>query len=397
MKLFRTLAARVVGSLVLLIVVPTITYFVQGISPANVAKGVLGLDATPAQIADFNHRLGLDQPLIARYLHWLGGTVTGDLGSSYTNGQAVQQILAPRLGVSLSLIVGALVVFTVVGVVIGVLSATQGRIVGRFLDVVSTVGIAVPNFWLAVILIAVFAVELPLFPATGYVFFSDSPYFFFLSLVLPVIALAFAGITAVAKQTRDQMMLAIQSPGARMLRANGASEFSIVYKHALRNAAAPVITVVGTIFVGSLSGSVVVENIFVLPGLGSQSLASALQADLRWCRGSRSTSRSSWSWSTSLSTSPPRSSTRRCAHSLRPQHRSAQGGRSRPPGIALPTIARVPPPAAGGDRRCLSRRRRRRRHRRAAHCAVRSAPIRPGPCACTPVGGAPARHRPAGA
>ena len=217
--------------------------------------------------------------------NWLARAATGDLGSSYTNGQSVQQILAPRLSVSLSLIIGALVVFTIVGVVIGVLSATQGRVVGRLLDVVSTVGIAVPNFWLAVILIAVFAVGLPLFPATGYVFFSDSPYFYFLSLVLPVVALAFAGITAVAKQTRDQMLLAIQSSWARTLRANGASEFSIVYKHALRNAAAPVITVVGMIFVGSLSGSVVVENIFVLPGLGSQSLASALLADLPVVQG----------------------------------------------------------------------------------------------------------------
>ena len=135
------------------------------------------------------------------------------------------------------------------------------------------------------LLVAAFAVALPIFPATGYVFFSDSPPLFFLSLVLPVVALAFAGITAVAKQTRDQMLLAIQGPWARTLRANGASEFSIIYKHALRNAAAPVITVIGTIFVGSLSGSVVVENIFVLPGLGSQSLASALQADLPVVQG----------------------------------------------------------------------------------------------------------------
>ena len=285
MKLFRSLSARIVGSLVLLLVVPTITYFIQGVSPSNVAKGVLGLDATDAMIADFNHRLGLDQPLIIRYLQWLAHALTGNFGISYINGQSVQQILAPRLSVSLSLIIGALIVFTLVGIIIGVLSATQGRVVGRVLDVVSTVGIAVPNFWLAVILVAFFAVELPIFPATGYVFFSDSPYFYFLSLVLPVVALAFAGITAVAKQTRDQMLLAIQSPWARTLRANGASEFSIIYKHALRNAAAPVITVIGTIFVGSLSGSVVVENIFVLPGLGSQSLASALQADLPVVQG----------------------------------------------------------------------------------------------------------------
>ncbi len=285
MNLFANLGSRIFGSLALLIVVPTITYFLQGIAPSNVARGILGIDATPAQIADFNHRLGLDQPLVLRYLHWLARALTGDLGSSYTNNQSVQQILAPRLGVSLSLIVGALVIFTIVGVVLGVLSATQGRIVGRALDVVSTVGIAVPNFWLAVLLIALFAVALPLFPATGYVFFSESPRLYFLSLVLPVVALGFAGITAVAKQTRDQMMLAIQSPWARTLRANGASEASIVYKHALRNAAAPVITVMGTIFVGSLSGSVVVENIFVLPGLGSQSLASALQADLPVVQG----------------------------------------------------------------------------------------------------------------
>jgi len=285
MKLFRSLAARIVGSLVLLLVVPTITYFIQGVSPSNVAKGVLGLDATDAMIADFNHRLGLDQPLIIRYLQWLAHAVTGNFGISYINGQSVQQVLAPRLSVSLSLIIGAFIVFTIAGIIIGVLSATRGRIVGRVLDVISTIGIAVPNFWLAVILVAFFAVALPIFPATGYVFFSDSPYFYFLSLVLPVVALAFAGITAVAKQTRDQMLLAIQSPWARTLRANGASEFSIVYKHALRNAAAPVITVMGTIFVGSLSGSVVVENIFVLPGLGSQSLASALQADLPVVQG----------------------------------------------------------------------------------------------------------------
>lgn len=285
MKLFRNLAGRILGSLLLLIVVPAITFFVQGIAPSNVARGVLGMDATDAMIADFNHKLGLDQPIVIRYFRWLGDAITGDLGQSYTNNQAVQQILAPRLGVSLSLIFGALIVFTIVGILIGVLSATRGRVVGRVVDVVSTIGIAVPNFWLAVLLVALFAVELSIFPATGYVFFSDSPYWFFMSLVLPVVALSFAGITAVAKQTRDQMLVAIQSPWARTLRANGASELSIIYKHALRNAAAPVITVIGTIFVGSLSGSVVVEAIFVLPGLGSQSLAAALQADLPVVQG----------------------------------------------------------------------------------------------------------------
>jgi peptide/nickel transport system permease protein len=283
--MLKNLGLRLLGSLVLLIVVPTITFFLQGAGSNNIARSVLGLTATKSQIDSFNHTLGLDQPLWQRYFSWLGGAVHGDFGLSYTTQQPVQDILAPRLAVSLSLIVGALLVFTIVGMLLGVISATGNKIVGRVVDAVSTVGIAVPNFWLAVILIAVFAVNLNLLPATGYVDPSDDPGLWLASLVLPVIALAFAGITAVAKQTRDQMLLSIASPYARSLRANGASEFSLVYKHALRNAAAPVVTVLGVIFVGALSGSVIVENIFVLPGLGSQALQSTLQHDVPVIQG----------------------------------------------------------------------------------------------------------------
>ncbi len=186
---------------------------------------------------------------------------------------------------SLSLIIGALVVFTVAGVVVGVLSATRGRIVGQVLDVVSTVGIAVPNFWLAVILVAIFAVELPLFPATGYVFFADSPYFFFLSLVLP-------GAGAGLRRHHRRRQADPRSDAARHpepVGAHAARQWRLRILDRLQARPAQrgraVVTVVGTIFVGSLSGSVVVENIFVLPGLGSQSLASALQADLPVVQG----------------------------------------------------------------------------------------------------------------
>lgn len=283
--MLKGIAPRLIGSLVLLVIVPTVTFFVQGVASANVARTVLGLNASQAQVDAFNHRLGLDQALFVRYFHWLGGAVHGDLGVSYTTGQSVQSILAPRLDVSLSLIIGSVLVFTVAGIILGVLSATGGKIVGQVIDGISAIGIAVPNFWLAVILITVFAVRLPLFPATGYVPFAQDPNMWLSSLVLPVIALAFGGVTAVAKQTRDQMLLAVSSPFARTLRANGASEFSLVYKHALRNAAGPVVTVLGIIFVGALSGTVIIENIFVLPGLGSQALQSSLQADLPVIQG----------------------------------------------------------------------------------------------------------------
>ncbi|MEO5534622.1 MAG: ABC transporter permease [Pseudolysinimonas sp.] len=276
---------RVLGSLVLLVVVPTVTFFLQAIAPVNIARSVLGLNASEETVAAFNKRLGLDQPLVVRYVDWLTHAIHGDLGVSYTNLQPVQNIIGPRLSVSLSLIVGALLVFTLVGVLLGVLSATGGKVVGSIVDAVSTVGLAVPSFVLAVLLIAAFALQFPIFPATGYVAPTVNTGRWASSLVLPVIALAFAGVTAVAKQTRDQMMTSIASPYARTLRANGASEFSLIYKHALRNASGPVVTVLGIIFVGALSGSVVVEGIFVLPGLGSQALQSALQHDLPVIQG----------------------------------------------------------------------------------------------------------------
>lgn len=283
--MIKNLLLRILGSLALLFIVPTITFFVQAVVPVNLGRSVLGINASEQAVDAFNAELGLDQPLIVQYWHWLSGALQGDLGQSYISNQSVQAILAPRLGVSLSLIIGALIVFTVVGLILGILSATGGRVVGTVVDAVSTVGLAVPNFWLAVILVAVFALQLGLFPATGYVDPQFDVGMWLSSLVLPVVALAFAGITAVAKQTRDQMLLAISSPYARTLRANGASETSLIYKHALRNAAGPVVTVIGIIFVGALSGTVVVENIFVLPGLGGQALQSTLRYDLPVIQG----------------------------------------------------------------------------------------------------------------
>jgi peptide/nickel transport system permease protein len=283
--MIKNLAWRLLGSLLLLLIVPTVTFFLQGFVPVNIGRSVLGVTATDETVAAFNAKLGLDEPLILRYWHWLTGALHGDLGVSYATLQPVQDILGTRLAVSLSLIIGALIVFTVVGIVLGVLSATGGKIVGTIVDAVSTIGLAVPNFWLAVILVAVFALQFPILPATGYVDPAFDTGLWLSSLVLPVIALAFAGITAVAKQTRDQMLLAIASPYARTLRANGASEASLIYKHALRNASGPVVTVLGIIFVGALSGTVVVENIFVLPGLGSQALNSTLAHDLPVIQG----------------------------------------------------------------------------------------------------------------
>ncbi|MEU4242569.1 ABC transporter permease [Actinoplanes sp. NPDC026619] len=283
--MFRTWGTRILGSLALIVIVPSITFLLQSLTPVDIGRSILGLGASQDQVDAYNHQLGLDRPFLTRYWDWLTGFAHGDLGTSYTSGEAVTTMLGARLPVSLALIIGSLLIFTVVGLLLGVLSAGGGRIVGRVVDVVSSAGIAIPNFWLGVILVSLFAVKTTILPATGYVPFAAGPGDWFRSLVLPVVALSFAGITAVAKQTRDQMMVALTGPYIRSLRANGVPERSLVYRHALRNASGPTVTVLGLIFVGALSGSVVVENIFVLPGLGSQAVTSAGQHDLPVIQG----------------------------------------------------------------------------------------------------------------
>jgi peptide/nickel transport system permease protein len=283
--MFRTWGTRVLGSLALIVIVPSLTFLLQSLTPVDIGRSILGLGATEEQVDAYNHQLGLDRPVLVQYWDWLTGFAHGDLGTSYTSGDTVTNILGTRLPVSLSLIVGSLLVFTAAGLVLGVFSARGGGVTGRVIDLVSSAGIAIPNFWLGVILVSLLAVKTTVFPATGYVPFATSSGDWFKSLVLPVVALSFAGITAVAKQTRDQMMVALTSPYIRSLRVNGVPERSLVYRHALRNAAGPTVTVLGLIFVGALSGSVVVENIFVLPGLGSQAVTSATQHDLPVIQG----------------------------------------------------------------------------------------------------------------
>jgi peptide/nickel transport system permease protein len=277
--MLKLLLRRLISSIVLIILIPGITFFIQGLIPGNAAAGILGVTATKAQIAALDRQLGLDEPIVVRYGNWLVGFLHGDLGTSLINGEPVTQILGARLAVSLSLVIGSIIVLTVIGVVAGIVASIGGRVWGPIVDTISTAGLAIPNFWFGVILVGFFAVQLAVLPATGYVTFTSDPGGWLVSLILPVAALAFAGTTVVAKQTREQMVLALASPYARSLRANGVPERSLIFRHALRNASGPVVTVIGLVFVGALSGTVVVENIFVLPGLGSEAIIAATGRD----------------------------------------------------------------------------------------------------------------------
>jgi peptide/nickel transport system permease protein len=187
--------------------------------------------------------------------------------------------------VSLSIILGGTIVSAVIGIALGVFSATRGRALRSTIDVVSLAGFALPNFWVGLVLAAIFAVSLGLLPATGYVPFSQSPSEWALGLILPVAALSLAGIASIAKVARDRVKTAMGMDYIRTLRASGVPERSLVWKHALRNSGLAISTMIGLVFIGSLSGTIMVETVFVLPGLGSTAVDATNKHDIPLIQG----------------------------------------------------------------------------------------------------------------
>ncbi len=281
----RLLLTRVITSIVLLFAVSAITFFLMSLLPTDAARVILGTTGTPEQYEALREQLGLNRPLIVQYFNYLGAAFTGDFGTSIFTGEPVLHSLATRLPVTLSLLIPGIVVCTVVGLVFGYLAAVSRGWLRRAFDVLVLVGGAVPGFWLALVLISVFAVSLGWFPATGYVPLEVSPSLWAASLVLPVTALAIQGAAGVAKITRDGVLEALDQEYVRTLRAAGIPRRSIYFKHILKNTGAQVSTVVGLIFVGSLAGSVFLEQVFALPGIGNLAMNATNQNDLPVIQG----------------------------------------------------------------------------------------------------------------
>jgi peptide/nickel transport system permease protein len=265
----RLIVTRLVLSAILVVIASLAIFLLMSLVPGDPARTILGANATPDLVARLREQLGLDQPLPVQYGEWLAGLLHGDLGQSVLSGDPVTQLILARVPVTLSLLLLSTLAISALGALIGLGSAVRGGAVGRLLDTVSLVGLALPSYWVAIVLVALFAVAIRIFPATGYSPLADGPVAWFLSLVLPVAALSLGGITIVAKQMRDSALDVLARDYIRVLRASGIRERSIVFKHVLRNAALPSLTVLGITVVGSLTGAVFVENVFVLPGLGS--------------------------------------------------------------------------------------------------------------------------------
>jgi peptide/nickel transport system permease protein len=281
--MLRDAVRWLVSSLVLLFVITALTFVLASLAPGDAAKAILSSQSgsyTVQQYQQMRHALGIDQPLPAQYWQWLDGVLHGSLGADLFSGQPVTQELNARLGPSLSIIVGTVIVSGLAGVSLGIVSALRGGGLGRLVDAVSLAGLAVPNFWLALVLVELLAVRVQVFPATGYAPLSADPGPWLRSIALPVLTLSAGGVAFVAKQTRDSLSEVMSRDFIVMLRARGLSRRSLVLRHALRNAAIPVVTVLGLLLVGLLGGTVLIENVFSIPGLGQEAVTAAGSHDL---------------------------------------------------------------------------------------------------------------------
>jgi peptide/nickel transport system permease protein len=276
--MFRQVARWLISSLVMLFAITALTFVLASMAPGDAAKAILSSDSgsyTAQQYQQMRHSLGVDQPLPVQYWHWLDGVAHGSLGSDLFSGQPVVQELNARLAPSLSIILGTVLVAGMTGVGLGIISALRGGVLGRSVDAVSLLGLAIPSFWLALALAELLAVKIRVFPATGYTPLDVSPAGWLRGITLPVLALSAGAVAFIAKQTRDSMADVMSREFVVMLRARGLSRWSVVLRHALRNAAIPVVTVLGLLLVGLLGGTVLIEDVFAIPGLGQQAVTAA--------------------------------------------------------------------------------------------------------------------------
>ena len=262
LKRFATFVATLLAASVVI-------FAVQGALPGNAAQVMLGESATPEAVAALSKKLGLDQPAPVRYGRWLRGLATGEMGTSVAYETPVAELIVERLAVTAPLAAMAMTLTTVAALALGVYAAAHHNRLGDVgVMTLSQIGIAIPNFWFAILLILVFAVKLQWFSAGGFPGWADEPWQSFKALVLPAVALAVVQAAILARITRSAVLDVLREDFVRTARAKGLNRRQVLWRHVLRNAFVPVLTVMGLQFANLLTGTVVVENVFSLPGLG---------------------------------------------------------------------------------------------------------------------------------
>ena len=277
----RYFTGRLIALILTTLAASVVVFLLMQVLPGDPAAVMLGINAQPDTLAALQKQLGLDAPLMLRYFNWISGFFTGDFGTSYTYSVPVSELVAPRVLVTLPLAVLAMILSLIIAIPLGVMAAAKR---GQAADVVgmsvAQIGVAVPNFWLGLLLILFFALYLGWFPASGFAGWEDGLWTGTRSLILPAVALALPLGAILARVTRSAVLESLNEDFVRTARAKGLSRQAALWKHATPNALIPVVTILGLQFSFLLAGTIIIENVFNLPGLGRLIFQSIAQRDL---------------------------------------------------------------------------------------------------------------------
>ncbi|MBE3000876.1 ABC transporter permease [Nocardiopsis sp. HNM0947] len=274
-------ALRRAGSgLTLVLVISVLAHTLLALPDPDVGRQLLGPAAPQELVDEHNAALGLDRPLAVRYADWLAAAVRFDLGHSWFTNESVTQSLANRLPVTLSLMGGVTLVTAVVSFVLGVWAGVRRGAVDSAVQAVGVIGYALPSFLITLIMVIVFAVQLGWFPAVGYTPPGVSLTGWLSTITLPVLALSVPAVAGVSQQVRSSVIDVLGRDHVRTLRARGLPFPRVVFRHVLRGAATPALTVLAMQFVGMLGGAVIVEQIFGLPGIGAMTVQYTTRGDI---------------------------------------------------------------------------------------------------------------------
>ncbi len=280
------LVRRFLTALVSIVLASIVVFSALLAVPGDPAEIILGMNANPAAAAALRTKLGLDRPPATRYLQWFGGVLQGDFGESINYQRPVGPMIQDRLRVSVPLSILAAAVATIIAIPIGILAALRrGTVWDPLLTSLSQLGAAIPSFWLGLMFILWFAVEWRVLPAGGFTTFGDDPLRWAKSLLLPVLALGLGQAAVMTRMTRAAMLDVLSQDYVRTARAKGVGQRGVVWKHALRNAMVTIVTIFGLSLTNLFIGSIVIEQVFALPGMGRLALTAIGTRDFPLLQG----------------------------------------------------------------------------------------------------------------
>lgn len=271
---------KLVSIIPILLVVSVILFFLMNILPGDAAAGIANIDAGEEYVAKLRAEMGLDRPAVVRYFDWIGGLLRGDFGKSLISGQPVLEKIAIRLPVTLEITLLAMIISILIALPAGIISAIRRNSpLDMCTSFVSMIGVAMPPFWLGMLLIILFSVTLGWLPASGYVSFAKDPWQNLLRMVMPAISIGAGFAATVMRQTRSALLEVLDQDYIVTAKAKGLRNIVIIWKHALRNSLIPVVTVIAMQIGRMIGGVVVCETVFALPGIGREIVDAILSRD----------------------------------------------------------------------------------------------------------------------